>query len=112
METKAHFACRAVTWWNRTILQPQSSLPAGRAPRHILVTTHGGFIGILLRTLIGSRKATCAEGVVIGKALNSSVTIIKIENGKGTVLQYGDVSHLVDKACEEGADEIGTGAKR
>jgi len=46
--------------------------------------------------LIASQKVRCREGVVVvGKCLNSSVTVIEFGEGvEGTVVKYGDVGHL------------------
>lgn len=111
LESSPFFAARAVTWWNRTILQRTESLPQENRPYHILVTSHGGFIATLVQTLIQSRKLRCAPGVVIWRCVNSSVAVIEVdETQKGVVIQYGDASHLEDAklegAVESNADEI------
>jgi broad specificity phosphatase PhoE len=108
LESGGAFAARTVAWWNQSIVQPTASLAPRSIPYHVLVTTHGGFIGTLVKTLIRSGKAKCDKGVVIWKCLNSSITVIEIEsNGKGVVVKYGDIAHLVEKkVVETNADEV------
>jgi len=101
------FAGRAVKWWNTSVLQYLSTLPARDMPYEILVVSHGGWIGTLVRTLVNSRKLRTAEGIAIGKCLNVSVTKIEMEdNRNGTVTKYGDISHLVGKVVETNPDEL------
>lgn len=104
METKEDFTDRVMAWWDET-LQHLASLPTGDAPRRVLVTSHGGFIGTLVHTLIESGKAVSAKGVVLWRCHNSSVSIIDVqEDGKGVVVQFGDVSHLFTKPLASNAD--------
>jgi len=106
IEPTALFAARAVRWWNKFI-QYLSTLPVRNTPYEILVVSHGGWIGALVRTLVNSRKLKTAEGVAIGKCLNVSVTRIEIDdNRNGIVTKYGDISHLVGKCVETNADEL------
>ncbi|KIM79625.1 hypothetical protein PILCRDRAFT_823162 [Piloderma croceum F 1598] len=106
IETMALFASRAVRWWNK-FLQYLSTLPVRDTPYEILVVSHGGWIGALVRTLVNSRKLRTAEGVAIGKCLNVSVTRIEMDdNRNGTVTKYGNISHLVGKWVETNADEL------
>lgn len=96
------FAARVVGWWKKAIMQRTLALPPREGAHNVLVTSHGGFIGTLVRTLIGSGKARCAPGVVIATVPNSSVTIIEVErDGLGTIVQFGDVGHLTQKLEEE-----------
>jgi broad specificity phosphatase PhoE len=110
VESGAFFAARAVTWWNQTILQRTASHPLKDYPYHILVTSHGGFITTLVKTLTQSRKAKCAPGVVVWHCVNSSITIIEVdERQQGIVVRYGDASHLneeLESAVESNADEV------
>lgn len=107
MEKTEEFYGRAVEWWNLSIIHYLASQPARDRPYDILVVSHGGLIGILLRTLINSKKLRRAEGVSIGKCFNVSVTIIEMDDDeKGTVIKYGDISHLIRKVVETNADEV------
>ncbi|KAJ7161500.1 phosphoglycerate mutase-like protein [Mycena crocata] len=112
VEPEAAFAARAIGWWKKAILQRTLALPAREtAPYNVLVMSHGGFIGVLVRTLIGSGKARCAPGVVVMSLRNSSVTIVEVESDKlATVVQFGDVAHLTEKLEEKmvdtNADEV------
>lgn len=109
IESGAFFAARAETWWMKYILDSTANLPRKTEPYQILVTTHGGFIGTLVRALLHSRRARCADGIVVQRCFNTSVTIIDVEEGgKGVVMQYGDISHLeelANGAVEKNVDE-------
>ncbi|KAG5715689.1 putative phosphoglycerate mutase [Termitomyces sp. T112] len=110
MESGAFFAARAETWWMKDILHDAALLPPRGDPYHILVISHGGFIGTLMRSLIHSRRVSCAPGVVVQRCLNTSVTIVDIDHtGLGVIIQWADTSHLNDSSSEnlkENADEI------
>jgi broad specificity phosphatase PhoE len=103
------FASRAVKWWNISVVQYLSNLPTRDTPYQLLVVSHGGWIGMLVRTLVNSRKLRTAKGIAVGRCLNVSVTRIEIDsedNRNGTVTKYGDVSHLVGNFVETNADEL------
>lgn len=91
------FAARTVKWWNSAIVGRASRLGTTDAetPVCVLVTTHGGVVGILIETLLGSRKLICDNGVVITRCFNASITVIELdEKGKGTLMSYADTTHL------------------
>ncbi|KAJ7286370.1 hypothetical protein C8J57DRAFT_945508, partial [Mycena rebaudengoi] len=100
-------ASRAASWWKRIILQRTGDLhgsDSSEAAYNILVTSHGAFIGALMRTLAGSSKLKCAPGVAITLSRNfSSVTIIEVNlsSGRGIIVQFGDVAHLTPKPEQE-----------
>jgi len=101
------FAGRTIKWWNTSILQYLSNLPARDTPYEVLIVSHGGWIATLVRTLVNSRKLKIAEGIAIGECPNVSVTRIEMEdNRNGTVTKYGDISHLVGKVVQTNADEL------
>ena len=108
MESGAFFAARAETWWMRYILDGTASFPRRDGPYHILVTTHGGFIGALMRTLLQRKKVRWGEGVVGQRCLNTSVTIIDVDKaGQGLIVQSCDITHLrglAEEAVENNAD--------
>jgi len=110
IESGAFFAARAESWWIKYILEGTALLPRKSEPYHILVTTHGGFIGTLVRSLVHRRKASCASGVVVQRCLNSSVTIIDVDYmGQGVIVQFGDTLHLNDfgqGTVEDNVDEV------
>ncbi|KAJ7461586.1 phosphoglycerate mutase-like protein [Mycena latifolia] len=98
VERAEAFAGRAAGWWKKAILQRTLALPPRETAYSVLVTTHGGFIGALVRALIGSGKARCAPGVVVTTCRNTSVSIIEVDSNRvGTIVQYGDVAHLSEK---------------
>lgn len=110
VETTTSFVERNVSWWNKTILDGIATHPPNSPrPFHILVTTHGGVISTMLRTLVHDGQLECAPGVVIGLCANTSVTVIDVDDDRlGTVTKYGDVSHLRDDEdeLETNADEV------
>ncbi|EIN07146.1 phosphoglycerate mutase-like protein [Punctularia strigosozonata HHB-11173 SS5] len=120
-ESSLDFASRATKWWKETIeryiqsstahhgnvtADPASGESAELPTENVLVVSHGGFIGVLLRNLIGSHKVKCKDGVHLGPCLNTSVTIIEMTHETGSVIQYGDVSHLVAEAVAINVDEL------
>lgn len=103
------FNSRATNWWNNTLLPYLSSQPQRDSPYEILMMSHGGFIGTLVRSLIKEKQLSKPEGVFIGQCFNVSVTKIEMEdNQKGEVVQYGGLSHLLgvkQTVIESNADE-------
>ncbi|KAJ7073971.1 histidine phosphatase superfamily [Mycena amicta] len=102
VETTQSFSARTANWWTRAILQRTLALSPREdgQPYNVLVVSHGGAIGILVRGLVGSGRAVCAEGVKIISLKNVGVTVVEVEAKKAAVVvKYGDVSHL-DKALE------------
>ncbi|KAK7038159.1 phosphoglycerate mutase-like protein [Favolaschia claudopus] len=112
VERQEVFSARAVQWWKKAILQRTRALPRRETVYNVLVTSHGGWIMTLLRTLVYSGKARCAEGVELGACLNTSVSIIEVELGDEVpmIVQFGDVGHLsVEQGSEvvkKNADEV------
>ena len=115
VEPASSFAQRLSKWWNETILQ--SVLSKARQEEeeeepNVLIVTHGGVIGTLVRNLLGSRKIRAAAGVVVVECKNASVTVIELHcgSGQGILTRYGDVAHLVDRdgLVETNVDELVT----
>lgn len=101
------FYARAAKWWNASILQNLSDLPTRDEPYNVLVVSHSGWIGMLVRTLINSKRLKMKEGVSMGKCFNTAVVTIELEvDGTGTVVNYGDISHLIHKVMETNADDL------
>jgi len=110
VEPADDFISRVVSWWTET-LQRIADAEARETPYHILVTSHGGVIGTLVKTLIQSGRAKLTKGVVIWRCYNASITILEVEHDKkATVLQYSAVDHLMTKKAaavvETNADEV------
>ena len=85
METGDEFYKRAVRWW-RTVLVPAMV----KEPGDVLVVSHGGWIGCVLRDLGRAAKLS-----VNGRVLNASVTTVEVyAEGRGSIVGYSDVSHL------------------
>ncbi|KDR73566.1 hypothetical protein GALMADRAFT_619803 [Galerina marginata CBS 339.88] len=107
IESSVVFSARAVGWWNQQILGHVLAKRNEAETMTVVVTTHGGFITTLVRALIGSRKVKCGPGVVVWRCMNASVTVIEVgENRKGTLVAYGDVSHLDGVAALESNADI------
>lgn len=100
VEMPGTFSIRVMRWWNLLVQRHVTSVPAllgDEVPdtRNILVVSHGGTIGLLIEELIGSRKVRRADGIMVGRCLNASVTVIELErNGKGVLVSYADTTHL------------------
>ncbi|KAK7040824.1 hypothetical protein VNI00_009420 [Paramarasmius palmivorus] len=66
--------------------------------RHeVLVVSHGGFIGTLVKNLLLTKRITPVKELTSWswKCFNVSITTIELdENGKGRLLKYADISHL------------------
>ncbi|KAI0748488.1 phosphoglycerate mutase-like protein [Daedaleopsis nitida] len=77
-------------------------------PVHILVVSHGGLIGSLVTNLIGSRKVHQAEGVVISRCFNASISVVELYgDGRGVLVSYADTTHLDVDLVQENADVRG-----
>ncbi|KAF7322318.1 Phosphoglycerate mutase-like protein [Mycena chlorophos] len=96
IENTVAFSARTSGWWKRAILQRTLSLPPREEPYNVLVVSHGGAIGTLVRGLIGTERAVLAAGVQISSLKNVSITLLEVEKEKkpALVVKYGDVSHL------------------
>lgn len=93
-ETGPAFCKRATDWWKARILGTVLAT-AGEAPADVLVTSHGGWIGALVRALVGSRRVRLGAGVVLGHCGNASVTVVEVgADGRGTVVRYADTTHV------------------
>ena len=85
LETGDEFYKRAVGWW-RAVLVPAMV----KEPGDVVVVSHGGWIGCVLRDLGRAAKLS-----VNGRVLNASVTTVQVSAGKrGTIVGYSDVAHL------------------
>lgn len=107
-EPATAFRARLLKWWDQTILERTASLPPPKDdPYRILVVSHGGVITDLVKGLVAKKKIICGEGVVIWKCYNASVSIMDIlEDQRGVLVQFADVSHLKEGAVESNADEL------
>ncbi|KAA1469350.1 phosphoglycerate mutase-like protein [Dentipellis sp. KUC8613] len=108
VESADALAARARAWWEGCVVREHATRGAGQAEgetrtRAVLVVSHGGFIGMQLRTLVAAGRVRCVGGVRShGRLPNTSVTIVEVdEDGAGALMQFGDVSHM--EAGGEGA---------
>ena len=105
VEPKEDFIARSVNWWNTSLLRYLSCQQTRNKPYHILVVSHGGLIGTLIPTLVKENRLRMAPGVFVGKCFNVSITRVEMDdNVTGTVVKYGDISHLVGKIVETNVD--------
>lgn len=94
-----------MNWWDTSILRYLSRQQARNTPYHILVVSHGGLIGTLISALLEQNRLRIAEGVFVRKCFNVSITRVEMDdNVTGTVVKYGDISHLVGKVIETNVD--------
>lgn len=106
IETGPAFIKRALAWWGREIVDYTASLPPRKDPYNILVVSHGGFIGTLVRRLIEIGKLSPEKGVVVAACSNTSVSLIEWSGNRGKIVRYGDASHLSTGPVDLNADEI------
>ena len=132
MEPAAAFVGRADKWWKEHVVDYVSSLGRGRPvpgggneddrsssqssdPVHILVVSHGGFIRVLVQSLLGSRKVLCGKGVELDgrmRCANASITVIEMESGgKGRLVLFADTTHL-DGELVENVDIVDDGGQQ
>jgi len=105
LEKSKDFHQRIDHWWN-TMIQKLSSLE--NQLHNVLIVSHGGWIQALVNTLINTKELTVAKGVrTHGRLSNVCITVIETDGGgKGTLVKFGDVSHLVTEAVEGNVDEL------
>ena len=103
---------RAVKWWNETIAGTEKTT----ASSYVLIVSHGAWIRILVQGLLEDGSIRAGLGVTVGRCLNTGVSIVSIpraemERGRGELLQYGNIAHLlredVHVVTEENGDEKG-----
>ncbi|KAL1746299.1 histidine phosphatase superfamily [Schizophyllum fasciatum] len=97
-ESHEQLAVRALAWWDQYIVAPAKSRQPGQV--RVLVVSHGGFIGTLVKALVSNGRASVAPGVSVQKrALNVSITTVEVgktDAGKirGLITRYADTTHL------------------
>ncbi|KAG7092948.1 hypothetical protein E1B28_009250 [Marasmius oreades] len=73
---------------------------------HVLVVSHGGFIGSLVRKLVETGRIQSLRKTPMRGSNwvchNTSITTIDVgEDGKGTLVKYADIAHMLE-AVKEG----------
>lgn len=109
MEPISQMTARANAWWCEAVVPWIKAQNAGRGiaegPRDVLVVSHGGLIGVLLRAL---RKETVQleKGVRLTGCMNASITVIEVDSvsARGRISRYSDISHLEGPVVEENVD--------
>ncbi|KAI0063398.1 phosphoglycerate mutase-like protein [Artomyces pyxidatus] len=106
VESIEAMSARTARWWADTVL----ALPRRSEPQCALVVSHGGFIGVLVKGLL-NKRVRLGKDVQMGRCLNTSVSIVEImEDGRGVLVQYADISHLAEsrkEVVQGNADEQG-----
>ncbi len=105
-ETGPSFIKRGLDWWGKDIVQYVASLPSREEPYNVLVVSHGGLIGTLVRTLVQNGSVRPKKGVVLASCPNTSISVVEWEGRMGRLVRYGDASHLSTGPLEVNADEI------
>ncbi|KAL1720099.1 histidine phosphatase superfamily [Schizophyllum commune] len=116
LESHEKLGQRALAWWDQHIVAPAKSQDSGVRSTTVLLVSHGGFIGTLIKTLTNNGRASMAPGVTTDKrALNASITTVEVDRAadgkiRGLVTRYADTAHL-DKAegvevLQSNADEL------
>ena len=102
---------RAVKWWNETIVGTGTT-----AASYVLIVSHGAWIRLLVQGLLEDGSIHAELGVTVGRCLNTGVSIVSVpraeaEGGRGELLQYGNIAHLLREVdvhvAEENGDEKG-----
>lgn len=107
LETGPAFDERTLAWWRKDIVEYTASLPPREDPYNILVVSHGGFLGTLVKNLIRNGEVSLEKEVVILALLpNVSVSLIEWDGERGRLVRYGDASHLSAGPLDHNADEV------
>ncbi|KIO13510.1 hypothetical protein M404DRAFT_12445 [Pisolithus tinctorius Marx 270] len=120
-ETTEALMRRWQSWYSRSIIgymlsKVKKDIPESGIgdPECILAVSHGGLISNMVRVLVANAAILPVQGVVVGRCLNTGVSIIdysipRQNQGrylKGTLVRYSDVTHLArTKVVEENVDE-------
>jgi probable phosphoglycerate mutase len=114
MEPISSMKARANAWWREAVMPwikghweaAELGHESSQGRTDVLIVSHGGLIGVLLRGLCDGGKVRMGRNVQLTKCLNASITVIEIEaaSGKGKITRYSDVSHLTGSVVERNVD--------
>jgi 2,3-bisphosphoglycerate-dependent phosphoglycerate mutase len=95
-EPEEDFFDRCKRWWDTWIVQVLADKEPREEPYSILATSHGGFLGILVKDYLVTRgQVKLGKGVKIGRCDNASISLIELDKGgKWTLVKYSDIDHL------------------
>jgi len=104
MEPFDALKARTLQWWVGTItplipIGPESD--RSDRPLHVLVVGHGAFIRTLILALMdhGQGLLSVEPGTRVGQCFNTAVTTIHLESAsQGTLIRYGDITHIFKQA--------------
>lgn len=113
MEPISSMTARANAWWREAVMPwvkhqwdaAELGHEASQGRRDVLIVSHAGLIGILLRTL-SKGMVRMEKDVQLTGCLNGSITVVEIEaaSGKGKITRFSDVSHLTGSVVKEDVD--------
>ncbi|KAL0067077.1 hypothetical protein AAF712_005864 [Marasmius tenuissimus] len=117
---------RLMNWWDTEVLGlTKTPVPSRTGPasghssndvaqqesttadtHHVLVVSHGGFIGSLVNRLIETGRISSGRTQPLRGSdficFNTSITTVDVdEEGRGNLVKYGDISHML-QAVKEG----------
>jgi len=115
IESRESLLGRLMLWWGTEIESLLSWNPDLDTPAVVLVVSHGASLRTLIWDGLAHNGYTPPDMTDIPRLYNTSVTSVELLPDKvvgtfyGTVLRYGDISHILDseKLVEENVDEIG-----
>lgn len=83
-----------------------SQLSAIQEPQNILLVSHGAYISSLCHMLIEFKYIEAPPDLQWDWCFNTSVTTIDLRrDGRGTLVKYADISHLI-KSTEFDENEV------
>jgi len=116
MEPVSRMTARANAWWHEAVVpwikaHEAAELGNGQGTagpgRDVLIVSHGGLIGILLRAL---RRGTVRldSAVRMTKCMNASITVIEVDpaTARGKIVRCSDTSHLAGPMVEQNVDVV------
>ena len=116
IESRESLLQRLMLWWGTEIESLLSWTPGLDTPAVVLVVSHGASLRTLIWDGLVRNGYTPPNLTDIPRLYNTSVTSVEllpveevVGTFYGTVLKYGDISHILDsgKLVEENADDIG-----
>lgn len=113
MEPVSRMTARAYAWWREAVVpwiktqdaEPGDGQGMAEGRRDVLIVSHGGLIGVLLKALC-KETVRADRGVRLTKCTNASISVIEVDSvsAKGKLTRCSDVSHLTGPMMEENVD--------
>jgi broad specificity phosphatase PhoE len=95
-ESREDFFDRCKCWWDTWIVQVLVDQEPREKPYNIIATSHGGFLGELVKDYLVNRgQVKLGKDVRVGWCDNASISLIELDKaGKWTLVKYSDIDHL------------------